>query len=417
MAGADPVITFLCGFCEHRIKAPAAAEGHPGRCPRCQKVVVVPELSGPVCSFHLTDDESPRLRKLRGLGHGVAVSLVLHLVVMSFLAVVLFKAKELGRAIVVTLFLDTEGSELELTDIPLEMPAPNPALVEGDAALGGDLLPYSISPGADRIAAPATGSTSREVRLTASSTASGSIDPLGRFSPSVVDRLSRQPAAKRGDYEIALFWDGPSDLDLHVRYESSSRKERRTIFYGAKGTPESGFLDVDQNCTTPYVDDPIEHIRWNSKNLPAGTYKILVHGYRLRTAGNEIPAMVQFMVEIKTPSGIASHGGFARQGMFEEIDTLEIAGSDPVNGFAKGNSQNRNAEKEGKRSTARISGTSSGNIATSTEDRQLIAAKNKLAGDDPTSIRVARVMLKNIVRKYPDSKAAKEARELLQELE
>jgi len=417
MAGADPVITFLCGFCEHRIKAPAAAEGHAGRCPRCQKVVIVPEMSGLTCSFHLEDDELSRPRKLRGLGHGVAVSLVLHLIVMSLLGVVFFKSKELGRAIVVTLFLDTEGSDLELTDMPIEMPAPNPAPIEGDAALGPDLLSDSIGAGVNRVADPLPGGNNREARLSSSSTASGSIDPLGRFSESAVDRLSRQPAAKRGDYEIALLWDGPSDLDLHVRYESFSRSEKRSIFYGQKGTPETGFLDVDQNFRTPYVDDPIEHIRWNTKQLPAGRYKILVHGYRLRAANDETPAVVRFMVEVKTPSGIVSHSGFARQGMFEEIDILEIAGTGVSRSIAKGATHDRNSAEGRKLTAAQNAATSSGIFANSAEDRQLRDAKKKLDKNDATSIRFARMMLKSIVRKYPDSEAAIEARDLLRQLE
>ncbi len=411
MAEADPGITFLCGFCEHVIKAPAAAEGRAGRCPRCQRVVSVPLLSDTACAaFQFVDPDFTPPAKLRGLFHGVAVSLMLHTIVLSLLGLVLFQSKELGRSILVTLFFDTEGSRFEIDAMPIEMPAPRPAAVEGDATLTGDLQSHIGSPGDKRIPDPPTIVNMITCSL-GSSANSGSIDPLARFSPTVVDRLARQPAAQRGDYEVALFWDGPSDLDLHVRYESNKGNVSRDINYLQKGSPLKGFLDVDQNCQVPYVTDPIEHIRWNTPSPPPGTYTIRVHGYKLRlrdgnpavlaapTDGKQPytspPTPVPFTVEIKTPEGVRSVTGAVGQGRFTEVHVLQIEGMgspDPVEDFSQ-------------------------KPAESAADLQLAAARKKLEKSDQTSQRTGKGILKSLIRKFPNSSAATEARSLLQQLE
>ncbi len=412
MAEAESGITFLCGFCEHVIKAPAAAEGRAGRCPRCQRVVSVPQLSDAAgAAFKFVDPDFTPPAKLRGLFHGVAVSLALHTVVLSLLGLVLFQSKELGRSILVTLFFDTEGSRFEVDAMPIEMPAPSPAAFEGDAMLATDLQSLMGSPGDKRIPDPPTTYGNHSNCNQGLPANSGSIDPLARFSPTVVDRLARQPAAERGDYEVALFWDGPSDLDLHVRYQSNKGNVSRSINYLQKGSPKTGFLDVDQNCQVPYVIDPIEHIRWNTQSPPPGTYTILVHGYKLRRRDGS-PAVPEasadgkkpystppkpepFTVEVKTPDGVRSISGAAGAGLFIEVLVLQIAGTGSPDPAADPDQKS----------------------AESAVDLQLAAARKKLEQSDKTSQRTGKGLLKGLIRRFPDSSAASDARSLLQQLE
>lgn len=397
MAEADSAITFICGYCEHVLTAPATAEGRGGRCPHCKNVIFVPGVSSaePVAaasSLNLDIEEPVHRRQFDGLGRGVVTSLVVHVIVMSVLAVVYLKSHDLGRSIMVTLFLDTEGTQFELDNVPIEMPAPSPAESEGDFAVASDLLAVPNDFG-DHLIRVATGNGrggNRETRVSQSTRTEGSIDPLARFSPEVMDRLARQPAAKQGDYEIALFWNGYSDLDLHVHYETNSGNIKRQINYSHKGTPETGYLDVDQNFVT-YVDDPIEHIRWNTKTLPPGKYKILVHGYTMRSQDNNPPKVVRFTVEVKTPEGIRSFTGHARQGHLSDITTLEIAGSNAV--FDVAEVQKKQGEDA---------------------DRLLDIAISKLEMNDPLAKRVGRGQLKMIIRKFPKTEAARQARDLLE---
>lgn len=398
MAGNDSVIAFACGSCNHAMKAPAASAGRAGRCPRCQAMVVVPSRQIPSAAvFSFVQASSPAAERdekklfVRSLLQSAIASLVLHLVILSAMGLVFVKSRDLGRAIVATLFFDTYGTDLDLTDPVLELgnPTPTPldtALkmdVDWNPAITGDLnLAGQVGAGPGN---------ARQGMISDSPLNSDSITPFARFSSKVSDRLSRQPAARQGDYEVALFWDGPSDLDLHVDYYASGSLQRK-INYANKGSPETGFLDVDQNFKQPYVEDPIEHVRWETKSPPAGVYAIRVVGYSLRPAsgsapGTPPPAVVPFTLELKTPDGLQTFTGFARQTTSSEVTALTIGGS---------LEQGRKLE--------------------STAARQLEEARKKIQQDTPTSRRSARAMLLNVIRKFPKSDAAKEANNLLREL-
>jgi len=402
MGPADPAISFLCGFCSHVIKAPSASEGRPGRCPRCQQVVVVPKIaveetarSFPSFEF----DESPAPRQLHGLFRGVAVSLAFHAVLLSILGLIIIQSKDLGRSLIVTLFFEAEGSKVEDEEVPVEMPAPIPAATEGNAAVAAQTHSIeSNSAGETASSEVAVTGGNRERRISPTVVTTGSLDPLARFSPKVVERLARQPSARQGDYELALFWDGPSDLDLHVAFESRSGSTKRYINYSQKGAPETGFLDVDQNFKVPFVDDPIEHVRWNSKSPPSGTYTVLVHGYKLRMhdpaapggARSVVSGVERFTVEIKTPQGVKSFSDEVGSGVFKEVFILEIGG--PARVDAEG-------------------------APISPSQQLLETAKKKLTSQNRTTVRSGVSLLKSLVRRFPMSEAATEARALIKQHE
>jgi hypothetical protein len=186
-----------------------------------------------------------------------------------------------------------------------------------------------------------------------------------------------------------LYWDGPSDLDLHVEFRAARGSLQRKINYAHKGDPESGFLDVDQNFKSPFVNDPIEHVRWEATFPPAGVYLIQVHGYTLRPAGVEDtpPVAVPFTVEVKSPDGLQTITGVATQGRLVDVSTLTI-GITPQQG-------------------RRLESVAAG---------QLEDARKRLEENTPASKRAARSMLLNLIRKFPRSDAAKEANELLRSL-
>lgn len=375
-------VTFVCGFCQHIIKAAAESEGRSGRCPRCQHVVQVPTFHRVQITLDLADGVRP-VRRLHGLMRGVMVSFALHVLVLSAMALVIVKSHEFGRSLLITSFLDTEGDHLDLTDPLMETPVVMPAVDEGSAAVATELLSTYAGASDYRLQGPRNG-TGNGTRLTTSTVSTGSDETLARFSEDVVDRLSRQPAAKRGDYEVALFWSGPSDLDLHVDFQPAFRGKKSSINYQTKGTPATGFLDVDQNFQPPYVNDPIEHVRWETKSPPAGTYTIKVHAFNIRTKELAVP----FTVEIKMPNGVRTFQGAVAYGRYAQVDVLEF-------GITLEQKQARDAK-----AAAEL----------------LATAKIKLSLSSETSQRAGMGTLKTIERKYPATDAAKEARRMLDEL-
>jgi hypothetical protein len=204
------------------------------------------------------------------------------------------------------------------------------------------------------------------------------------FSAAAAGRLKKQAAAKAGDYEIALIWDGPSDLDLHVLVQSSTGKQREINFMHP-GTPATGFLDVDQNADGTVTSlEPVEHIRWNTKSPTAGRYQVAVHGFDLRPMRGVYPDYVAFTVEIKTPDGVKSYTGKVAQDEFEPIDEFVV-------GLRKDQQQSIDLQA----------------------DRLLATAKSQLDSGEERARSTAKGILRNILRRFPTSKAAHEARELL----
>jgi hypothetical protein len=374
MAKVAPV-TQTCGLCGNVFPS---TSGVPVElmCPRCRQAVNDLDATGAVGAIALAPDH--RQRTLTGLGLGLTVSMVLHLTLIASLSLLILEPKVLGLSLVTSLVPESPESDGEVLDMPVELADNNPVKFDGEVLQATDVLATGNSLGEMLVAGPGgmiSGTSGSEI---------GVPDAAAGFSSIAAGRLKKHTSAKKGDYEVALFWDGPSDLDLHVLFQAIPGRTRRTINYIFRGTPTTGFLDLDQNCEQPYTDEPIEHVRWNTKKPPPGTYQVGVHGFMLRSESVRIPQQVSFTVEIKSPDGVKSYTGAVGQDDFEEIDTLAIG----------------------------ISSEQQQTIETQAE-RLLATAKEQLTSGDAREKLTARGMLKNIERKYPTTKAAKEARELL----
>ncbi len=322
--------------------------------------------------------------KLRGLGRGVSVSLFLHATILVILAAVFLKPTDFDPPVIVTIrHGDDQVEPIELSSLSIDTAEIASARDEPSAISTFELLP----PG-DGITGLTPGppvNVERGIRVANAQNSTGIAEPFSRFSPAIADRLARHSAAKAGDLEIALIWEGRSDLDLHVQFRGRSRDVTRTICYFNKGTGATGFLDVDMNCDLPFSETPIEHIRWDNKSPPAGTYQIQVHGFRLRSANQKIPQQVAFHVEIKTPRNLMSHSGAVAQGEYFEVETLTVGlGAD--------------------RSL----------VITSLPEQLFVAARRKLETGDLGQKQEAQRVFRNLERKYPGSKIAIEARRLLE---
>lgn len=368
MANIDPITTFTCPTRNHAPHFSSGCEGTNSQ------------------QLQIRNRVTRRCHRETML-RGVAISLVFHLVLLLALAAIYFNPREIDPSVILTMLSESDQVEVEFCDSLGEIPDPilrnfeTHGIVDSASGAAFDL------PVDEQTMPELAKRRSRADRLTPFAETIDSAYSLARFSSIAEDRLNRHPAAKIGDYEIALYWDGPSDLDLHIHYQSPSNRTRRYINYRDKGNPETGFLDVDQNFRPNYVDDPIEHIRWNTKSPPPGVYRIFVHGFHLRSNDGLAPRVVRFTVELKTPDGVRSFSGAVGEKQSWEIDALMIGGTEE---------QSRAAAK---------SRTAAGLLMEN--------AKNKLQEGTSSSKREATGTLKGLIRRFPKTPEAFEARELL----
>lgn len=316
-------------------------------------------------------------RKLSGLGLGLVVSTALHLILVAILSMLVLQPRLLNLTLVTSLLPDEEESDSGLMDIPVDLAQTMPSQLTDEPTQAMDALATGDGISGLSVAAPGGALAG----LPGQDGAIGDL-PTG-FSSVAAGRLKKNAAAKKGDYEIALFWDGPTDLDLHVIFQATNGKTR-AINYIYRGSPSTGFLDLDQNCEEPFRNDPIEHVRWNTKSPPSGVYQVGVHGFNVRSASVRLPDKVPFTVEIKTPDGVKSFSGAVAQDEFEEIDSVLI-------GITKVEQQTMESQAE----------------------RLLKTAREQLESKDTREKQMAKGMLRNIEKKYPTTKAAREAHDLL----
>ena len=122
------------------------------------------------------------------------------------------------------------------------------------------------------------------------------------FSPEI-QKLLDEAGAEEGAIEIALHWKTTDDLDLHCVDPAGNRIYWRPE---RKKSPTGGWLDVDMNAEAPFVNNPVEHIRWKEGEYPKGDFKVYVHYYNNRE-GN--PLTTQFTVGLKAGGVVKEFNG------------------------------------------------------------------------------------------------------------
>lgn len=101
------------------------------------------------------------------------------------------------------------------------------------------------------------------------------------YDGNVTDSIKERVRTKGGNVDNAvlrcsLSWFNTDDLDIHMMTPLG-----REIYYGGKGQPSSGQLDVDANYLTPYISDPVENISWTKQPVD-GAYTIVVNNFTFR---------------------------------------------------------------------------------------------------------------------------------------
>lgn len=109
--------------------------------------------------------------------------------------------------------------------------------------------------------------------------------------PLVAAGCSTARRAGTGDVAFRLIWDGASDLDLLVEDPGGT-----CIFWGRRGSPLGGVLDVDCNAGTDRIcDHPIENVFWPAGEAPPGEYRVWVRAHALLPAEAPLPYQLQIL--------------------------------------------------------------------------------------------------------------------------
>jgi len=129
---------------------------------------------------------------------------------------------------------------------------------------------------------------------------------------SEIDQRLERERARSGEYQVSLIWDGPADLDLHIRCAGDGH-----IFFERTQGCFGGVLDVDMNAQgSRSSGTPVENVVWSAKP-PAGTYRVQVHYYDYDDRRTPVPFTVRIVTagEAREVKGIA--GGAAMQNVTE----------------------------------------------------------------------------------------------------
>ena len=120
---------------------------------------------------------------------------------------------------------------------------------------------------------------------------------------SEIDQRLERERARSGEYQVSLIWDGPADLDLHIRCAGDGH-----IFFERTQGCGGGVLDVDMNAQGGRASrGPVENVVWSGKP-PPGTYRVQVHYYDYAERRTPVPFTVRIVTagEAREVKGTAS---------------------------------------------------------------------------------------------------------------
>lgn len=134
-------------------------------------------------------------------------------------------------------------------------------------------------------------------------------NPFSWYYASGIDaEIRRRLHAAGGRYEgvslrFSLMWNNRNDLDAHA-----ITPEGAHIYYMHKrACRHGGFLDVDMNVHGE-TDKPIENIRWETGQAPAGRYQFFVNLYRTHAG----PVATPFTAEVEVGGRVYTIQGVTR---------------------------------------------------------------------------------------------------------
>lgn len=222
-------------------------------------------------------------------------------------------------------------------------------------------------------------------------------EPSAKISPEIgqgiaIFKKAAAQGGQSGPIQVTLAWEGPSDLDLHV-----VPPKGRKIYFVSKESACGGKLDVDMNSGFRANNslEPVENIVWTDSASPrSGEYRVYVHHYHSRESKEpEVPFRVAVMVNgsITLYEGVVRRGQsplavltFHYQSAHPE-KTVVAAAEPPVNAGPPVSAERR-------------------------ANAKLRLAKQMLARD----VIAGRERLEEIVAEFPDTEAARSARQLLE---
>jgi hypothetical protein len=116
-----------------------------------------------------------------------------------------------------------------------------------------------------------------------------------------IDQRLEREKAKSGAWQVTLAWDGPSDLDLHVRCPGGGH-----IYFDApRGCGAE--LDVDMNADGRRVSrSPVENVVW-AATPASGPYRVQVHYFDYAERRTPVP----FVVRVTRDGAQSEHRGTA----------------------------------------------------------------------------------------------------------
>ena len=269
----------------------------------------------------------------------LAVSTVLHVVVLLIMAMIVNSALTEPRLRPIDVDTVPEPEFEELAEIPVEafvepqepdaeealiVESALPALEDDDPGL---VQTESVSPDAE----PAAWDTVAEGLMAGfgSSGTAGPGDRFGGFGGDVGRRL-KQAGAKTGDIQVSLAWNNVNDLDVHV---VTPRKER--IFFAHRLSACRGQLDVDMNAGGPLTQEPVENVFWAHKQAPYGRFHVFVHHFANHGGRDPTAFEVHVLVDGQRQkfSGTVSFGQPPVEVASFEREVPSTIGGDPVDDF------------------------------------------------------------------------------------
>jgi hypothetical protein len=131
---------------------------------------------------------------------------------------------------------------------------------------------------------------------------------------SEIDQRLDRERARSGQYQVSLIWDGPADLDLHLRCADG------TVLNADRRQGCGATLDVDMNVRGGRSSaTPVENVVWAEKP-PSGMYRVNVHYYDYADRRTPVP----FTVRVVTAGQAREFRGVARDGAMQQVTEFTV---------------------------------------------------------------------------------------------